>query len=588
MTTNDRVVVVGAGFGGLKATQLLARAGVDVLLLDRNPYHTFTPLLYQVATGLLSPHQVVYPVRRALQKYPNAEFIQTAVGGIDFADRVVKTDVGKVSYDFLVMATGSRPQFHGIPGAADCALTLNSLPDAIALRHHILDRVRRAVVEPEPRVRTRLLTFVIVGGGPTGVELAGGLVEELRSLLDRRGLFSETRVILVHSRDRLLPNFPESSGEFAGRHLRKLGVCLSFNHHVEAVNPHGVELDDGSAIAADTVIWTAGVEADLAADPETLPTARKNKISVNPTLQLPDDPNVYAIGDVAHVESGDRVLVGVAPEAMQGGEAVADNILRQLRGKSPRPFQYEDKGRAAIIARNAGVVNADRLDTAGVWGWLGWLAIHLFYLPGGRNRLGAVYNWFRDYIWGSRFVGAIAPPYPEVAFLEGGDPASEFFNYRRKKRRSHLFSQFNLGIPIMNYIPLIGRTFLAVIFLQSAIGKIFSFADTQQMMGDRGLPIPALLLLGNIVFQLVGGLSLVLGYRTRWGALILILFLIPTTLVFHNVFVDPGEQIPFLKNLALIGSLMMVSYFGAGPVSLDHRRSLRHSEPQSSDLSRHL
>ena len=140
----------------------------------------------------------------------------------------------------------------------------------------------------------------------------------------------------------------------------------------------------------------------------------------------------------------------------------------------------------------------------------------------------------------------------------------------------------------MNYIPLIGRTFLAVIFLQSAIGKIFSFAATQQMMADRGLPLPALLLLGNIVFQLVGGLSLILGYRTRWGALILILFLIPTTLVFHNVFVDPGEQIAFLKNLALIGSLMMVSYFGAGPVSLDHKRSLRQSEPQSSDLSRHL
>ncbi|RAQ45862.1 DoxX family protein, partial [Arthrospira sp. O9.13F] len=223
---SDRIVIVGAGFGGLTATRLLAKAGANVLLIDRNCYHTFIPLLYQVATGLLYPHQIVYPLQSAFKKYPNVEFIQTNVDRINYEYQWVDTDHGQIRYDILVIATGSRPQLDHIPGAAKYSLTLNTLEDAAVVRHHIVDRIRRAILEPEPIDRARLLTFVIVGGGPTGVELAGGLIDQLRALLGWRRLFPLAKVILVHSGDRLLPNFSQGFSAYCERHLRQLGVSV--------------------------------------------------------------------------------------------------------------------------------------------------------------------------------------------------------------------------------------------------------------------------------------------------------------------------------------------------------------------------
>lgn len=561
MLKSDRIVIIGAGFSGLTATRLLAKAGANVLLIDRNSYHTFTPLLYQVATGLLYPHQIVYPIKLALKKYSNAEFIQTTVADINLEYQWLDTDRGQIRYDVLVMATGSRPQFYNIPGANKYSFTLNTLQDAMMLRHHIVDRIRRGILEPEPSDRLRLLTFVIVGGGPTGVELAGGLMEELEALLKWRGLFSQVKVILVQSGDRLLASFPPRCSQYAEHHLRRLGVSVWLNRRVQQVNPQGVELDTGEVITAETIIWTAGVKADKPSKLREISTPGQGKIIVEPILQVPNYPKVYAMGDVAHVETPDQMLVGVAPEAMQQGEAVANNILRQLQGKSPQPFRYIDKGKAAIISRYGGVLSSDRVNTTGFLGWLAWLLIHLCYLPGWRNQLAVGYNWLWDCILGVRLLKPIISPYRKVAFLNSRDPAVEFF-----QTKCYLSYQNQW---IMNYIPLIGRVFLATIFLHSSIGKIFNFAATQEVIANQGLPFPALMLLGNIVFQLVGGFSLIFGYKTRWGAILLILFLIPTTLVFHNFLDDPTEKTAFLKNLALIGSLMMVSYFGAGPISID-------------------
>lgn len=556
MSGTPQVVIVGAGFSGITASRVLARARVNTLLIDRNSYHTFIPLLYQVATGLLKPQQVIYPVHRLLKNYPQARFLQAEVNDINFERQVAQTDAGEIDYNYLILATGSQPQFSGVPGASEYGKPLVSLSDAVKLRKHLLSCIEQAEQESSEERRKMLLTFVVVGGGPTGVEMAGGISELLNGLLAKKypELRQLSKVILLQSRDRLLVNFPEKLGAYTARHLRRMGVKLQFSTRVRRVSPEVVELEDGTILPTATTVWTAGVEANPAADTDNLPTARKGKIVVRPTLQIPDCDNVYAIGDVAYVKLGDEVLAGVAPEALQQGEATANNILRQIRGQSPQPFEYTDKGRAAIIGRNAGVVCKDKLQLEGILGWLIWLGIHLYYLPGGRNRLNAIYSWIRDVLQQSRFVKPIISPYPEFrAFYLQDKP----------------ISTVSQGSKPMKYIPLVGRAFLSSIFLYSAITKIFGFAGTQQMLAERGLPLPTLMLLGNIIFQLVGGLSLILGYKTRIGALILILFLIPTTLVFHNFLADPAETTAFLKNLALIGALLMVSYFGAGPVSLD-------------------
>ncbi|MFZ1024807.1 MAG: FAD-dependent oxidoreductase [Limnoraphis robusta] len=555
MSGSHQVVIVGAGFSGITASRVLARAGINVLLIDRNSYHTFIPLLYQVATGLLQPQQVIYPVGRVLKNYPQARFLQAEVNDIDFERQIAYTNSGEIDYDFLILATGSQPQFSEVPGASEHSKPVVSLSDAVKLRQHLLTCIEQAKQELIPEQLQSLLTFVIVGGGPTGVEIAGGLSELLQTLLaDYPKLRQQSEVILLQSRDRLLVNFPEILSTYTARHLHRKGVKLQFSTRVKRVTPEVVELEDGTTISTVTTIWTAGVEANPATDTTDIPTARKGKIVVQSTLQIPNYANVYAVGDVAYVKLRDEVLAGVAPEALQQGEAAAHNIIKQIRGESPQAFQYIDKGKAAIIGRNAGVVSKDELQLKGISGWLMWLGIHLYYLPGGRNRLNVAYSWICDCLLHSRFVKPITPPYPEFkSFPSASKP----------------ILTVSRGSKPMKYIPLIGRSFLSTIFLYSAISKIFSFAATQQMIADRGLPFPALMLLGNIIFQLVGGISLILGYKTRIGACLLIAFLIPTTLVFHNFLADPTETTAFLKNLGLIGALLMVSYFGAGPVSLD-------------------
>ncbi|AFZ31772.1 NADH dehydrogenase (ubiquinone) [Gloeocapsa sp. PCC 7428] len=412
MPRRPRVVVVGSGFGGLRATQSLARADINVLLVDRNNYHTFIPLLYQVAVAELQPEQIAYPVRSLLQRLAFANFLMAEVTHIDFANQVVITDGLTIPYDFLILSTGSESQFLGIPGADKYALPMKTLQEAVYLRNHILSCFEQAVREIDPAQRRLLLTFAIVGGGPTGVELAGALVELIQGRLvkDFPTLeMEQVQVILLQSSDRLLADLPLRLSDYTYKQLQRIGVKVYLQARVSKVTPNAVYLENGAVIFSKTIVWTAGVQASPPTPTAELFPAAKGQVAVLPTLQLPNHPQVYVVGDSAYVEQDGEPLPLVAPVALQQGTLAAQNILRQIKGKEPKPFRYVDKGRAAIIKRNAGVAQTGNFTFTGFPAWLLWLAIHLYYLPGGRNRLIVFLDWLRDYFFGDRAIRLIFP-----------------------------------------------------------------------------------------------------------------------------------------------------------------------------------
>lgn len=411
-----RVVIVGAGFAGMRAAQKLSQTDAEILIVDRNNYHTFIPLLYQVATGFITPHTIAYPIRNWVRRIPNARFLLADVEALDLENQRIITASDKVDYDYLMIATGSQTRFLGVPGAPKHTFTLRTLDDAIALRHQVLQSLESAAQTND----RRYLTFVIVGGGPTGIELAGALHEQLAGPFQRDYPtldLSQARISLIQSGDSLLKGLPDSLGRYTARQLDKRGIELRFNTKVATVDPDGVELSDGSRIDAATVIWTAGVLAekpDLSQpeDWDTVGTARQQKIVAGPTLQIEGYPYAYVAGDTAYVEQDDEALVGVAPEALQQGDTVAANIQRQLEGRRPQPFQYFDKGRAAIIARHAGVAYLlSKIKVTGPLAWLTWLVIHLYYLPGIENRFILLSSWLRDYFWRDRAQRQLFKPF---------------------------------------------------------------------------------------------------------------------------------------------------------------------------------
>ena len=416
-TTQERprVVVVGAGFGGMQTAQSLAKSGAEVWIIDRNSYNTFIPLLYQVAAAQVEPEIIAYPIRTILRRAANTHFLRAEVRHLDFAQQVVKTDSATIPYDYLVLATGSQTQFLDVPGAAINAFSLRTLEQAVALRNHIFRRFEQASREPDPIRQQQLLRFVVVGGGPTGVEMVGTLVELRQALhkdypeLDLRKM----QIDLVHSGDRLLANLPERLGLYTARKLHRLGVTLRFQTRVSRVGPAVVEFQDGSSLPVGTVIWAAGLEAALPKTADAPQTANIQKVRVRPTLQLTGYDNVYAIGDLAYAESNGKPLTGVAPEALQQGVAVARNIRRQLYGKAPQPFSYLNKGRLAIIGGYSGVGKVGPFLLTGFLPWLMWLSVHLVYLPGFRNRLLVLLSWFHGYGLCDRAIRLIlaeAPP----------------------------------------------------------------------------------------------------------------------------------------------------------------------------------
>ncbi|MGJ3246671.1 MAG: NAD(P)/FAD-dependent oxidoreductase [Elainellaceae cyanobacterium] len=419
MQRRPQVVIIGSGFGGMQAAQSLAGSGANVLLIDRKNYHTFIPLLYQVATAQLDPEHVAFPVRTLLRRFLprrhqaiQIRFLMANVTRINMQARLIETDRGAIPYDYLVIATGSQPQFLGIPGADDYAFTLKTLNEAIALRNQILTCFEKASSESDPILRQQALTFAIVGGGPTGVEMAGALIEMIRGPMPRDYptlVPSDVRVIMLQAGDRLLPGLPDQLGDYTCKRLRNVGVQVHLQSKVSRVLPNAVHLQDGHVIPSATVIWAAGVEAEAPETSDRLPTINKGKLVVRSTLQVLEHDQIYAIGDVSYVEQDGVPLAGVAPEALQAGVAVARNIKRQIRGKFPKPFRYFNKGRLAIIGCGSGVGKIGPFMLTGAIAWFMWLAVHVVYLPGFRNRLMVLLSWLQTYVLGDRPSWLIVP-----------------------------------------------------------------------------------------------------------------------------------------------------------------------------------
>lgn len=425
VASHARVLIVGAGFGGLACARKLAGKPVDVLILDANNYHLFTPLLYQVASSLLNPSDIARPVRSIFGGKPNVHFRQALVTGFDFEKKTVFTAEGaEIPYDYLVIAAGSTTNFFGIEGVEARALGLKDLGEALELRNHILRCLEVASLkgfrEAEP-----WLTFVVVGGGPTGVEYAGALSELIRGVLPEEYPELATqpiRVVLVEAMDQVLPQFPRELGEEARRELERRDINVLTGVRVEAVTPDTVRLSDGSTIETHTLVWAAGVRPGYLADAIDVQRSRTGRIEVDRYLRVRGTDDVFAIGDIASVvQDGEEVPMLSAP-AIQEGRKVAENILRKLERKPLKPFKYRDRGSMAAIGRNAAVAALGPFRLKGFIGWVTWLVVHLYFLIGFRNRIAVLLSWAWNYFRADRPVRIITRARDRGAAPASGRP----------------------------------------------------------------------------------------------------------------------------------------------------------------------
>ena len=399
------VVIVGAGFGGLRVARALRRPPVQVVLVDRNNYHLFQPLLYQVATAGLEPEEIAKPARAILRGQKNFDFRMIEVTRVDFAAKRLDTTAGPIAYDFLVLAPGGETNFFGLASLQRHGLGLKDIPDAITIRNHVLTCFEQAMLEPDAEKRRALLTFIVVGGGPTGVEMAGALSELIRLVLVKdypRLNIKDVRILLLEATDKLLPALPERLREAAGKTLWRKYVEVRFGATVADFDGRQARLKSGEIIPAQTVIWAAGVRAAPLTATLGLAPARQGRIPVAPTLQLAGHPEVFIIGDAAYREQDGEPLPMVAPVAIQMGESVARNIARQLRGQPLEPFRYHDQGTLATIGRNAAVAHVFGLQLSGFPAWVMWLVVHIIQLIGFRNKLFVLLNWAWDYFFYER------------------------------------------------------------------------------------------------------------------------------------------------------------------------------------------
>ncbi len=419
-TTSQRpqVVIVGAGFAGLEASRALARTEVDVTLVDAYNHHCFQPLLYQVATAALSPADVAWPIRAILRAQQNVRVIMARVTAVDVKVHRVHTSEINLAYDYLVLAAGSTHSYFGNDAWAPFAPGLKHIEDATEIRRRFLLAFERAEVVEDEAARARLLTFVIVGGGATGVEMAGAIAEVARQTLQhdfRRIDPRKSRIILIEAGPRLLPAFPEALSGYAHRSLQNMGVEVEFNRKVTGCDAEGVSLD-GGRIEAATVIWAAGVVASPAAMWIGADHDRAGRIKVNPDLTVPGHPDIFAVGDTATIADKDgRMVPGIAPAAKQMGHYVGKLIAARVRNqKAPPPFAYRHLGELAAIGRKSAVVKLGAFQLTGFLGWLFWSAVHIYFLIGLRNRFVVALNWLWRYMTfqrGARLIG-IAPRHP--------------------------------------------------------------------------------------------------------------------------------------------------------------------------------
>ncbi|MGH2669671.1 MAG: NAD(P)/FAD-dependent oxidoreductase, partial [bacterium] len=397
----------------LRAARALRTAPVQVVLLDRHNYHLFQPLLYQVATAGLEPEQIARPVRAILRRQGNFEFRLSEVTGVDLAERRVETSAGPVSYDYLILAIGGETNFFGLEGPTRHGFGLKDVPDALRIRHAVLRNFELAILEPDAERRRAYLTFVVVGGGPTGVEMAGSLSELIRLVLAKdypRLNLNDTRVLLLEAADRLLAGMPARLGAAAADTLWRKHVEVRFGAAVADFDGKQVRLKSGEVIPARTLIWAAGVQAASVRNGlHGVATARLGRIVVEPTLQVPGHPEVFVIGDAAYLEHDGRPLPMMAPVAIQQAATAAANVARLLAGRPLQPFRYRDPGSLATIGRNAAVAHIKGIQFTGFVAWVVWLVIHLIQLIGFRNKIVVLLSWAWDYFFYDRGARLITP-----------------------------------------------------------------------------------------------------------------------------------------------------------------------------------
>ncbi len=398
-----RVVIVGAGFGGLACARRLANRPVDVVLVDRHNYHLFTPLLYQVATALLNPSDIAYPIRAVFRRARNVRVVLGEVVGADAHAKVVRLGCGaqnSLSYDYLVLACGSSNHFFGMGELAAVAFPLKDLSEGMALRNHLLSCFEKAARLDDRQARRPWMTFVLVGGGPTGVELAGAFSELIRLVLvkDFPELdMKQVRIVLVEARDRLLPTFPAALGEDAMRRLERRQIEVRLGTRLERVQGDDVVLSDRKRIVTKTLVWAAGVRPGRLVTALGLPTTGSGRIAVDEALRVRGHEKLFAIGDIAAVPYGGGEMPMLSAPAIQEGRFVAEAILKLERGLDPGRFRYRDKGIMATIGRNAAVAQLGKLRFKGFVGWVMWLVVHLYFIIGFRNRISVLLEWAWDY-----------------------------------------------------------------------------------------------------------------------------------------------------------------------------------------------
>lgn len=405
------MVIIGAGFGGLWAARSLANKPVDVLVADRNNYHTFLALLYQVAAAELEAGDISYPVRSIFWKFPNVNFVMAHARRIDPQNRIIETDGDPISYDYLILSTGSVTHTFDIPGVATHAFYLKTLEEAVILKNHTIC-FEGAAHEADEERRRGLLTFVIVGGGATGVEYAGALSELIHGPLvqDYRTIdFQTVRIILVEAAEQLIADMPEAVRVYTLGQLKKMGIEVLLGVKVLEVTEDGVILSNQNRLFSRTVVWTAGVRGESVVENSNLPAGYDGRVPVLPTLQAPGFPEIYVIGDLASIREDDRALPLVAQVAIQSALSAAKNILRHIDGQPLQSFRYRDRGSMITIGRNnAGVVIGAKTYT-GFFAWILWLVIHLVNLVGFRNRIMVLINWAWDYLLYERAVRFVFP-----------------------------------------------------------------------------------------------------------------------------------------------------------------------------------
>jgi NADH dehydrogenase len=406
------VVIIGGGFGGIEVVKQLADKPVEVILIDKHNYHTFQPLLYQVATGSLEAESIAFSLRKNFEGQKNLRFRNTEVTGVDTTNNIVHTLIGDIAYDYLVVATGSTTNFFGNKEIEHYAMPMKSIPEALNLRYLVLQNLEEAILKPSKDERAPYLSFVLVGAGPTGVELAGSLAELRNHVLNKdypELVKEEMKVYLVDFLPKVLGPFSDEGSKAAEGYLQKMGVEVLLNVKVETYDGKEIKFEGGKSIKTKNVIWSAGVMGVIPEGISKGAIERGNRIRVGNTLLADGSNNIFAIGDVSAMitQETPKGHPGVAQVAIQMGELTGKNIYRLIKGEQLMPFKYNDKGSLATIGRNKAIADIGKFKTQGFFAWLIWMFVHLISLMGGRNRVIVFVNWIASYMTyngGSRLI----------------------------------------------------------------------------------------------------------------------------------------------------------------------------------------